>query len=107
MTNISTPDHHEYNFQYTQVPQQELIPATILEILNSHKEWDVVSVRGKIISLQQGRSVGSPRKRLQLVEAVLADGTGSIPVDLWESNIGQVEQGKVYLMDRVQVSIYI
>ena len=107
MTNISNPEQHEYNFQYAQLATPELIPVTILQVLNSNKEWDVVTVRGKIVSMKQARTVGSPRKRLNLMEAVIADETGTIPIDVWESNIGEVHEGQVYLLDRVQVSFYI
>lgn len=94
MTNIAIPQQCEYSFQYeTTLLQGE--PITILDILNIRKEWDVVTVRGKILNVKDQRSVGSPRKRLNLMEAVLGDVTATIPLDLWESHIDKVQQGKL------------
>jgi ssDNA-binding replication factor A large subunit len=77
-----------------------------LDVLNSKKEWDVVTVHGKILTLKEPRTVGSPRKRLKLMEAVLADETGTIPLDLWESNIGQINKGQVYSLNQLQVRMW-
>ena len=73
MTNIAFPQQCEYSFQYDEstLLQSELI--TILDILNTRREWDVVTVRGKILNVKDQRQVGSPRKRLKLMEAVLGD----------------------------------
>ena len=95
MTNIAIPQQCEYSFQYDDTTLLQGEPSTILDILNTHKEWDVVSVRGKILNVKDRRSVGSPRKRLNLMEAVLGDVTATIPLDLWESHIDKVQQGKL------------
>lgn len=64
MTNISTPQLTEYNFKFNPgLEETEPESTTILDILNTNKEWDVVSLRGKIISLNAQREVGSPWKR--------------------------------------------
>lgn len=76
-------------------------PITILDILNARKEWDVVTVRGKILNVKDQHSVGSPRKQLNLMEALLGDVTATIPLDMWESHINKVQQGKL-----VKVYIY-
>jgi len=97
ITNISTPQLTEYNFQFNpSLKEKEPEPSTILEILNTNKEWDVVSIRGKIISLNEQRQVGSPRKPYNLTEAVVADESGSIPFDIWEDNINQINLGKLF-----------
>ena len=96
MTNIAIPQQCEYSFHGTTTPLSfKHEPSTLLDILNTHKEWDVVSVRGKILNVKDRRSVGSPRKRLNLMEAVLGDVTATIPLDLWESHIDKVQQGKL------------
>ena len=74
-----------------------------MDILNTNKEWDVVSLRGKIISLNEEREVGSPRKRYNLVEAVVADESGSIPLDIWEDHINQITQGKLFKASNVLI----
>ena len=62
MTNIAIPQQCEYSFQYDETALLQDEPITILDILNTHKEWDIVSVRGKILNVKEPRSVGSPRK---------------------------------------------
>ena len=105
MTNISTPQQCEYSFQYADIPLP-LNTTTVLDVYNNNKEWDMVTVRGKVLSVNQPRAVGSPKKRLKLMEATLADKTGSIPLDLWESNIDQIKEGAVYSFNQVQVRVW-
>jgi len=95
MTNIAIPQQCEYSFQYDETTLLQGEPITILDILNTRKEWDVVTIRGKILNVKDQRSVGSPRKRLNLREAVLGDVTATIPIDLWESHIDKVHHGKL------------
>ena len=95
MTNIAIPQQCEYSFQYDESTLLQGEPITILDILNTRKEWDVVTVRGKILNVKDQHSVGSPRKRLNVMEAVLGDVTGTIPLDLWEAQIDKVQQGKL------------
>ena len=94
MTNISTPQQSEYSFQH-QTPTEPQAPNTkVLDVLNTSKEWEVVTVQGKIFGLKDQHIVGSPRKKLTLVEAFLDDGSGRIPIDIWESHIENVETGR-------------
>ena len=76
-----------------QETQQALLYST--HILNTRREWDVVTVRGTMLNVKDQRQVGSPRKRLNLMEAVLGDVSATIPLDLWESQIDKVQQGKL------------
>ena len=62
---------------------------------NTCREWDVVTVSGKILNVKDQRQVGSPCKQLNLMEAVLGDVRATIPLDLWESQIDKVQQGKL------------
>ena len=94
MTNISTPQQSEYSFKH-QIPTEPQAPNTkVLDVLNTSKEWEVVTVQGKIFGLKDQRIVGSPRKKLTLVEAFLDDGSGRIPIDIWESHIENVKTGR-------------
>ena len=65
-----------------------------IDVLNTSKEGEVVTVQGKILGLKDQRIVGSPRKKLTLVEAFLDDGSGRIPIDIWESHIENVKTGR-------------
>ena len=94
MTNISTPQQSEYSFRH-QTPTEPQVPNTnVLDVLNTSKEWEVITVQGKIFGLKDQRIVGSHRKKLTLVEAFLDDGSGRIPIDIWESHIENVKTGK-------------
>ena len=94
MTTITIPQQCEYSFQYEESTLVQSEPVTILNVLNAHKEWDMVTVRSKILSVKDQRTVGSPRKRLSLMEVLLGDQSGTIPLDVWESQIGKIEKGK-------------
>lgn len=94
MTNISTPQQSEYSFQH-QTPTEPQAPNTkVLDVLNTSKEWEVVTVQGKIFGLKDQHIVGSPCKKLTLVEVFLDDGSGRIPIDIWESHIENVKTGR-------------
>ena len=75
MANIAIPQQCEYWFQCDETTLLQGESITILDILNTHGQWEVDSVLGKILNLKDQRSVGSPRKRLILMEAVLDDVT--------------------------------
>jgi hypothetical protein len=94
MTNITNPQQCEYSFQYEESTLVQCEPVAILNILNAHKEWDMVTVRGKILNVKDQRTVGSPRKRLNLMEVVLGVQSGTIPLDVWESQVDKIEKGK-------------
>ena len=94
MTNISTPQQSEYSFQHQTPTEPQAANTKVLDVLNTSKEWEVVTVQGKILGLKDQRIVGSPRKKLRLVEAFLDDGSGRIPIDIWESHIENVKTGR-------------
>ena len=101
MTNIAIPQQCKCLFQYDGSTLLQSEPITILDILNTCREWDVVTVRGKILNVKDQCQVGSTRKRLNLMQAVLGDVSATIPLDLWESQIDKVQQGKL-----IKVYIY-
>lgn len=45
--------------------------------------------------MKDQRPVGSLRKLLNLMEAVLGDVSGIIPLDVWESQIDEVQRSKL------------
>jgi hypothetical protein len=73
-------------------------------VLNVNHPWDVVTVRGKITIKKETTTVGS--KRLNLSEAVLADDTASMPLDLLEDNIHKVTEGQVYSLSNLQLRLW-
>lgn len=85
---------HEYSFQFKKPTERQSDHASVLDVLNTRKEWEVVTVQGKIFGVKDQRTVGSPRKRLRLMEAFLDDGSGRIPIDIWESHIETIKPGR-------------
>lgn len=63
----------------------------VLDVLNTSKEWEFVTVQGKILGFKDQHIVGSPSKKLRLMEAFLNDGSGRTPIDIWESHIENVK----------------
>ena len=82
MTNISTPQQSEYSFQDQTPTEPPAANIKVLDVLNTSKEWEVVTLQGKIFGFKDQRIVGSPRKKLRLMEAFLDDGSGRIPIDI-------------------------
>ena len=44
MTFVSTPQPTEYAFQYAELQPVEEHPVSLIEVLNTKKEWDIVTV---------------------------------------------------------------
>jgi len=70
----------------------------VLNVLNTSEAWEVVTVQGKIFRLKDQRLVGSPLKKLRLMEVFLDDGSGWIPIDIWEFHIENIKTGKYYIV---------
>lgn len=106
MTFIHTPQATRYAFQFSQLPEDNKEPVSILDIFNTHKEWDMMTLQGKIAQLKDSESVGSPQKHLQLAQAMFTDPTGSIALGIWEDHISTVSIGKLYEMIHVQLKVW-
>ncbi len=78
MTNVTTPHHSEYSFQYVEIssPSAKQDPISILEVLNSKKEWDNVVLTGKMTQIKEPVVIG--KNKLNLCECILADPSASI-----------------------------
>ena len=98
MTNISTPQQSEYSFQHQTRTEPQVANIKVLDVLNTSKEWEVVTVQGKIFGLKDQCIVGSQRKKLRLMEAFLDDGSGRTPKDIWESHIENVKTVRYYIV---------
>lgn len=107
MTNVTTPHSSEYSFQYAEITQSgaKQDPTTILQILNSKKEWDNVVVTAKVTQLNEKIAAG--RNKLNLSEAILADESGSMPIDIWEACIEKaVSLGALFTFRPLQVRVW-
>ncbi len=61
MTNVTTPHHSEYSFQYVEIssPSDKQDPISISEVLNSKKEWDDVVLTGKVTQIKKPVVIGT------------------------------------------------
>ena len=51
MTKVSFPDSSEYSFQFEDVHLATPEPMTILQVLNESDEWNLVTVKGKVVTV--------------------------------------------------------
>lgn len=79
MTNISTPQQSEHSFQHQTPTEPQAANIKVLDVLNTSKEWEVVTVQGKIFGLKDQRIVGSPRKKIRLWKRFLTMDLGGFP----------------------------
>ena len=63
MTNISTPQQSEYSFQHQTPTEAKAARIKLLDVLNTSKQWELVTVQGKIFGLKDQRIVGSPHEK--------------------------------------------
>lgn len=104
MTCITTPSQSEYDFQFVEVNHATAQHASIIHILNNHKEWHKVAVKAKVTQLKDVAVVG--KKGLRLCEALLSDTTGTIPFDIWENNIVKFQLNSVYCINPLVVRVW-
>ena len=69
MTKVSFPDSSEYSFQFEDVHLATPDPMTILQVLNESDEWNLVTVKGKVLTVKDPVIVGE--RKLKLAEAHL------------------------------------
>ena len=103
MTKVSFPDSSEYSFQFEDVSLATPDPMTILQVLNESDEWNLVTVKGKVVTVKDPVIVGE--RKLKLAEAVFADASGSIALDIWEA-IDTIKEGNWYCLSNVQVRLW-
>ena len=104
MTRISEADRLVYSFQYNALVDST--PLKCIEyILQDCKPMDMVSVKGKVVWLNESTMVG--QKKLRLAKARLSDSSKhSITIELWEEHIAQVAVGKIFKFEKVRVRFW-
>ena len=101
MTKISSPQPTEYLFQFEEVGSNEEEKRTaVREIIDNFNKGDLMSIRGKIVGIAEPVTKS---RGLRVANALFADETGKIELDLWEGHISDVEVGRVYTISPVQV----
>ena len=104
MTKVSFPDSSEYSFQFEDVRLATPDPMTILQVLNESDEWNLVTVKGEVVTVEDPVIVGE--RKLKLAEAVFADASGSISLDIWEAMIDTIKEGNWYCLSNVQIRLW-
>jgi hypothetical protein len=79
-----------------------------LSDLDDARKGQIVTVHGKISSLTAPEDVlqNSSGSKLRKQECILADSGMSVPLKIWEGDIGQVHEGKCYRFLKVKVRQY-
>ena len=110
MTHVSVPKPSEYAFQYTTSAACRYEIVTVSEAIATCQEWDEVEMVGKIIDLGTPhtvqRKVQNLSTTIDVCEAVLADTTGFIRLDVWDKNIPQLRLGRVYRLSPVGIRLW-
>ena len=116
MTLVSVPKQEEYSFQYSleTEPEHSYKKVTIEEILKDGKQWDEVDIQAKVVEIAPMRKVqrrtnvkqGQQTQDIDLREAILADTTGTIHLDIWSRHTEQLNLGTVYHLCPLGVRIW-
>ena len=104
MIKVSFPDSSEYSFQFEDVHLTTPDPMTILQVVKKSDEWNLVTLKGKVVTVKDPVIVGE--RKLKLAEAVFADANGSIALDIWEAMIDTIKEGNCYCLSNVQVRLW-
>lgn len=104
MTYITSAQPTEYSFQYKNLPATMPDPVTLLDILNEKKEWELVTVRAKVLSTKEPTTVGA--KNFRLCEGMIGDNTSTMPIDIWEQHIEKIKPGKTYSFKAIQLKVW-
>lgn len=110
MTHVSVPKPSEYAFQFTNNAACRYERVTVSEAIATCEEWDEVEMVGKIINLGFPHTVQRRRQNvlttIDVCEAVLANTTGSIRLDVWDTNIRQLKLGHIYCLSPVGIRLW-
>lgn len=116
MTLVSVPKQDEYSFQYSLETEPEVSykKVTVAEILKDGKQWDEVDIQAKVVEIGPVRKVqrrtsakqGQQTQDIDLRQAILADTTGSIHLDIWSRHTEQLKLGTVYHLCPLGVRIW-
>ena len=85
-------------------PRKDLVPNSLnLSMLGTISLHQLITVKGKIIGLQQPQKVKMPECVLNKVDALLVDPHGSVKIVLWEDDIHKVKEGETYKFKNLRI----
>ena len=102
-----------HKFRVDKVEKSLLAATKPFELMKIEGMHDVIasvgnklSVKGKILSIEESRSVRSKDRKLELQSCILGDSSGSCKLVLWEELVGRVDSNKCYMFTDVVVKEY-
>lgn len=109
MTYVSVPKPSEYAFQFTNSAACRYERVTVSEAITTCEEWDEVEIVGKIIDLGAPHTVqrkgDNVSTTIDVCEALFANTTGSIRLDVWDT-IPQLRLSNVYCLSPVGIRLW-
>lgn len=110
MTYVSVPKPSEYAFQFTNSAACQYERVTVSEAITTCEEWDEVEIVGKIIDLGAPHTVqrkgDNVSTTIDVCEALFANTTGSIRLDVWDTIIPQLRLSNVYCLSPVGIRLW-
>ena len=77
--------------------KKDLVPSNLnLSMLSSISPQQLISVKAKLIGLQDPQIVTTPKFSLNKAEGILVDEHGTVKITFWGDDIEKVESGKTY-----------
>ncbi|CAB4006621.1 Hypothetical predicted protein [Paramuricea clavata] len=100
MAVVSAPTTSQYNFQYITDEESRLVP--LKEVKEKIEAGEKIRVKVKIKKGSKVESVGN--RGLRMLKSTITDGTSTIFLTIWESEIDAIQDSKVYIIDDVKVN---
>ena len=94
MTVVSAPTTSQYNFQYIPDEESRLVP--LKEVKEKIEAGEKIRVKGKIKKGSKVESVGN--RGLQMLKSTITDGTSTMFLTIWESEIDAIQDSKCTLL---------
>ncbi len=86
-----------------EILKSSLAPQINIDELSQYADYEEVSVEIKVHSVEEKIEV---KPDLWKQEVIVADGSASTKITLWQSDIGKLEPNKSYLINNVSVTSY-
>lgn len=84
--------------------KKNLIPTDLnLSMLPSISPQQLITLKAKVICLQDAQMINTPQSSLKKADGVLVDQHGTVKIILWEGDIDKVENGKTYQFNNLRL----
>lgn len=102
MTLISTPNALEYSFQFSdELSSKKSQTKTLKEVAEQGLDMELVTVCVKVLTVEPVKIVGMDK--LKLVNAVIADRSATVPLEIWENQVDAISCSGMYRMENLRV----